>query len=272
MPIRLSFAACLILLSGLPTYAQAQRPKPNGPPTEDFEAVGTLEGIAPGMIRMTTNANQNWTIKLQPPQTKVELSGTAGPEFLKSGMCVKFTGEVDKQGNVKEKVAQLTVFTPSKDSSLGLSQAGAGASDDHFGAGAAPAAGGKPAAKASAGIEPGSYAIAAQINNIHGGKVIANAGNAIVKFELASDAKVDVKIADVSLARKGDKISVKGKMVVGLVGMGQASDVKIEAAESLSGAKTKPAKPPATKPERPSKKVPAGKEKQPAEKQPAEET
>ena len=40
--------------------------------------------------------------------------GTATADFIRVGVQVEFTAEVDEQHNVEEKISQLTVFAPGK--------------------------------------------------------------------------------------------------------------------------------------------------------------
>ena len=206
----------------LPGHA-AQPAGPLPQPTENFEAEGVIEQIMPGRIQMTTNANQKWMIWLT-PQSRVELSGTATAELLRPGMCVRLHAAIDKQGNVTEKVEQLTIFTPDRRTTFGLwSEAG----KEQFGKGG----------------EAKLYEVVGRIAAAQQGKLAIVAGSATLKIELAEQAKIDVNLSDLSLARPGDKITVRGKMFPGQPGMGQATEVRVVAAAVLGGAKTKPTKP-----------------------------
>jgi hypothetical protein len=77
-------------------------------------------------------------------------------------------------------------------------------------------------------------------------------GSRNLKFDVADDAKIDVKVADyTSFARRGDKITVKGKMNPSATGVAIGAKVNIEAAAPFSSGKAKPA---AKTPPRSSKK------------------
>jgi hypothetical protein len=282
------FFIAWLLVCMAPAHGQGFRqPNAGQPQLEAFEAEGTIEAVAAGKIQIATNANQRWIVMLT-PQTKVEYTGAASVDVLRPGMGVKFTAPMDKQGTVKEKVARLTVFTPSQENPLGFWSAAEGApaaGEAPAGgapAGAPPAAGdpfgfgkkldeatgkpagkpagktvGKPAGKAAA-TEAGTYLIAGRITSYHAGKLQLTTGNAVIKAEVAADAQVDAKLSDCTLARKGDHITVSGQAIP-KGGLAQAASVKITAAEPLAGGgKVKPTKP-AKEPRTP-KKSPRGKE------------
>ena len=43
--------------------------------------------------------------------TKVHYTGTATPGFLRKGLAVEFTAEIDEKHVIKEKIAQLKIIT-----------------------------------------------------------------------------------------------------------------------------------------------------------------
>ncbi len=215
----------------------AQQPGAMPQPTENFEAEGVIDQIMPGRFQMTTNANQKWMIWIT-PQTRMELTGTATADFLRPGLCVRLHAAVDKQGNVTNKVEQLTVFTPDRRTTFGLwSEAG----KEQFG---------------TAG-ESKVYEVVGRIAAAQQGKLAVAAGSATLKLELADSAKIDVNLNDLSFARPGDKVTVRGKMFPGQPGMGQAVEVRVSAEAVLGPAKSKPTKPePKTKKPLPTTKEP----------------
>ena len=268
MAYRVTLAAFVVLGVSAPVCAQGVRPPPGHhgvqPPTEEFQAEGTIEAIGPGRIQLlsSANPNQHWIVAIL-PQTKLVVTGTATADFLAARMYVRFTAEFDKHGNVKDKISQLTIFTPSQDTYLGVrpaeggSETGAAAEQDKFGAAAGGGAdGGKRHVKAGGAMPAGVYSVAGQITGVQKGTLTVAVGGAALKIEVADDAKIDVRVADYRFARQGDKISVKGKMLPGKPGLGQAAGghVKIEAAEPFSGAKAEPGKPaPRHEPRQPKK-------------------
>jgi hypothetical protein len=232
---------CLVAAAGLCRPGLGAQPPGGVPqPTENFEAEGVIDQIIPGRIQMTTNANQKWLIWIT-PQTRVVLTGTATADLLRPGMCVRLHAAIDKQGNVTDKVEQLTVFTPERRTTFGLwSEAG----KEQFGTGG----------------QSKVYEIVGRIAGAQQGKLAVAAGSAALKLELSEQAKIDDNLNDLSLARPGDKITVRGRMFPGQPGMGQAAEVQVSAAAVLGAAKPKP-----TKAEPKTKKTP------PATKEPKEE-
>ena len=60
-----------------------------------------------------------------------------------------------------------------------------------------------------------------------------------MQFELTDEPSIGVDTIDYTLASKGDKVTIKGKMMAGRAGLAQADEVKIELAEPLTGMKKK---------------------------------
>jgi len=235
----LTGAACLAFAA----VAWAQRgPKP---PTEPFEAEGTIEALAPGQLQINTNSNQKWLIALQ-QQTKVEVSGTATPEFLRPGLFVQFRAEFDKQYVAKDKVKELSVIMPTRDKPPGMwTEQAAGAEGERFGAGVEP--GPKKPGKPGPAATYTAYSVTARITAARGERLTLSTGDANLSIEVSDTAKIEVKLPDLSLARQGDAIKVKGQMLPGRPGLGEATDVKVTAAQPFGGAapaKTKPGKQP----------------------------
>jgi hypothetical protein len=295
MLVRMKVSAFLVAAwtaLGCLVAADARGAQPFGagqPQVEPFEGEGAIEVVAPGKLQIVNNANQRCMVVLT-PQTKVELTGTASVDALRPGVGVRFTAAMDKQGVVKEKVSQLTIFTPSQENPLGFWSAESAPAAGGAPAGGAPAeapagdpfgfgkklddltgkpsgkpagkSAGKPAGKAAA-TETGNYLIAGRVTAFHAGtgKLQLTTGNAVIKAEVAPDAQVDLKLADYSLARKGDRVTVSGQTIP-KSGLVQAAIVKIAATEPVGGGgKIKPGKPTKpTKEPRTPKKTPKSKE------------
>jgi len=112
------------------------------------------------------------------------------------------------------------------------------------GGGAKPAKPAKPpkhAAKGVAAAAPaGSYRIVGRLMVERGGKLKVHTPHGVVSLELTEQPTVSVDSADVTMAAKGDKISVRGLVMPTRTGpMVQAKEVKIELAEPLAGGKKK---------------------------------
>ncbi len=237
--------------------AQGIRPpygrQPEAPPTEPFAAQGVVQQVAPGRLQIRTNTNQTWLVLID-PKAVVHVKGTAKADYLRVGQYVRFTAEIDQKGRVAGKLAELTLFTPTAPTHIGIwpegttgeEQAGA---EQPFGAGAG--SGADPAAQTQ------RYTVAGRIVGARRGQLSIHAGRAMIQAELAEEPTIEVDVANYLLAQPGDKISVtKGRMPAGLmvlppgrVGTARATELTIELAQPLT---TTPPKPPrAPRPEKP---------------------
>ena len=193
----------------------------------------------------------------------MRVTGAAAADFLRVGMSLRFKAELDLRGTAKDPVGQLTLFTPTQESPPGAWpvqpaesrraidrwRRGEGGATARFGAGAraATAPGRRPQVMA--------YTVVGQIATIRRDRLTVNTPMATVRIQLAADAKIDVDVADYSVARKGDRVTItKGQKVVGMVGLAQAEELTFQLVLPLSTAKAKPAAPksraanPASKP------------------------
>ena len=124
---------------------------------EPFEAEGTVQGVMMGRIQMVTNANKPILVVMH-PMARIHLLGTGSIDLLRTGMYVELVGDLDKLGVGKEKVSQLTIFTPNPNRLAGLYPEGVAAvkrtnkDGNNFGQGEGPARGG---AAAPVGGDPG---------------------------------------------------------------------------------------------------------------------
>ncbi len=219
---------------------------------------GTVEKIVTGGIVMSSKDGRTFNVVVT-PTTKMHLTGSATADFLKAGVAVEFTAEVDTKHTVKEKLVSLTVVTLTAERPAGLfseGSKGAGpAEQDNFGfvagggGGADPAPADKGATKvekhrAAAAIPlPGTYVVRGTVKSCKAGKLVVNFDHRIVKADLDDDVQIAVDMADISQARKGDAITVRGRGFRQGQGLVQAESVTIQAAEPLSGGtKKKPPK------------------------------
>jgi len=273
MSSRAMLAACLFWVVPAAVYAQQFNPRarnqPKQPAMERFAADGTIEMVAPGRILMLSASNQKWMIWLH-REAEISVTGTAEVDFLKAGHFIEFSATLDKRGNVKEEIAELTITTPSQTHPLGVwpgaIPGGAGGlapgGDDRFGAGNAPGMGGGRAPGAG-GAAPAPttniYTIHGRVARCRKGKLTVVTPRGTFKIELQDEPNIQVKFADYSCARKGDKISVtKGLMPPmnpgmpqATLGQAQALALTIELSEPLTGQRkpSKPTRPVAPPPE-----------------------
>ena len=266
---RILLTWCAAVALATSAGAQAFRPREGRQPaTDPFAAEGTVHGVMPGQIQMMTATNQPWIVFLD-PMSKVHVRGTAEPDFLKRGMFIRFSAQLDKRGKSQSPIAELTVFTPSAETPVGIWPAGAapvmGAEGaNQFGATFGPGVNAGPgAAKAPA---TSFYTVGGQITGERKGKLTVNAGRGIVQIELTESPVINVDFADYTVVRKGDKISVRGRMFRGRQGFAQAQELTIEVAQPLTDPRRKPTKPkaiPPRPPQQPEKPAPPPEKKPP---------
>ena len=137
--------------------------------------------------------------------TNVLLTGSATADFIKPGVAVEFTAEVDKNHVVAEKVTSLTVVTLTTERPAGLGAEGSERHPrpkDNFGF-VAPGGGGADAVpaekatqkaekhKAAAAISlPATVVVRGQVRTFKAGKLIVKTGKVIVKADVADDARL----------------------------------------------------------------------------------
>ena len=100
--------------------AAAQNVTPPG--AEALSVSGTLEALVSDQaLRLKVADSEDvWLVEIKPEETKIEISGTAEPAFLRHGLHVRFDGEIDKKGNLQEEIKELEIFTPQGKNALGL--------------------------------------------------------------------------------------------------------------------------------------------------------
>lgn len=216
------------------------------PQPATVEGDGTVEAISfsPVMIQMVTATNQRWVFKLA-QTTELQVTGMASVEYLRPMMFIEFEADLDRRGKSSNPVTEVTIFTPSQQRFPGVFPAGMGGPDEAAG-GAAPAAKKDPNATTR-------YKVLGRITAMKNESLTVNASRAVVRVDLAKDAKVKLDVADLSVVQKGDKIKASGSSV--REGFADAKSVTIELAQPLGAAvEKKPGKKTGEKPSRKSRK------------------
>jgi len=154
----------------------------------DARITGSVQGVRSGTL-MVSDATQSFYV--QPAQNaKVDILGAADPSILQAGMHVRFDIKMDKQGNGKEDVAKIELFTfDPVVARMGIEDQG----DD-------------------------KYLVAGQIKSVtKAGKLTVGVPGAkiAIKAQLGKDAALDVGVRGaqwLSLAKMGDGAVVHGKV------------------------------------------------------------
>jgi hypothetical protein len=266
---RIFLIASLALAVAPPVFGQGL-----GAAANLIDVDGKIEMIGSGRVTMHSSKGQAVMV-IARQDTKVEFTGTASTDFVTPGVAIEFTADVDKKHNIKDKITEVTVITLGGDRPAGLSAPGSGdtgtgaaksgdADNFAFGgnSGNAVKGGDTPPEKGSARKAPrkpqavqlpGTCLVRGTVKSLKAGKLIVNIGHGIVRADLADDAQVSVNMGDLSKARRGDAIAVKGTQLMGGQQlMVQATFVSVQASEPLQGPKKKPA--PAAKKRASSKK------------------
>lgn len=267
MNYRLLTAAGLLLALAAAAEGQYRFPGQRGRERiqlEPFAATGTIAGVGRGRIQMVTVTQQKWLVAVS-PQAVVHVTGTAEPDFLRPGMFVRFTAALDKKGKGQEPVSELTIFTPSAEMGIGVWPEGMAVGDVGAEQPAQPpnpfggAFGvGTPAAPA----DTGRYMVAGRLVKERNGKLLVHFGRGSAEIELAENPTIKVDVADYTVAKQGDSISVtKGQMYPNqpmilqanpnAVGQAMALELEIQLSQPLTGPRKKPLRPETPKPSRP---------------------
>ena len=210
--------------------------------TQPVDLQGVLENMGSSGLTMVDN-NQTWRVFV-PQNAKVQVTGTAEVDFLRSGLGVEFEATVDDRGTIQERVGELTIVTLSRKKPMGVFPANAvGDAQDGFGVGVEADLGNankKPHKRAKVGkTVAGTYRIVGRLAVGRGGKLSVHAGRGMFQIELAEQPTISVDVAHCNIARKGDKISVQGISMPARPGLAQAQVVNIVLSEPLTGIKKK---------------------------------
>lgn len=214
---------CWCLLAG---RAVAQQWDKKQPDAKSAEESGKIEGVSGAGVQIKNIKSETWNIAVS-PQSAVSVTGTALPEYLKPGLTVKFTAEVDGTGAMQGEISELEIFTPVGKNSLGLFATG-GAEDA------------KPVKK----LEAGTYEIRAKIATYKEGTLTVVAAGKKISGKMAADPKIAVNVSDLSVAQIGDEVKAKiwftdkTKAEAGKHnGAGMAEEITVTLANPLAPAK-----------------------------------
>jgi hypothetical protein len=160
--------------------------------------IGTLVGIAPGVLRVESNG-AIWQVKPD-PNVMFELDGTAGPDFLRPGLVVKFQAAFDPNGNEKDKaIAPLTdleIITPHSGETIGVVPADSAVKLD------AP----QPA-------KARTLVVIGHVTSYKQKVLTVSAGNHVLRADLDSVPQIKVRVSDFRFARVGDQVQLTGYAV-----------------------------------------------------------
>lgn len=186
---------------------------------------GKIVSMSGDIVRWTDASQAEMYVQLN-RDTKIQVLGEAEPSFLTPGLFVRFKAEISRRGQIVDDISELTIFTPADNSSVGVREEAPGA----------PKATTVP------------ILVAGQITENKNGQYTIVAGENEFRFRLADEPEIKLDVADLSIVRPDDDISITGG--------GEAKDqiiakgIKIELAAPLAGAVKKGKRPTAKRPAR----------------------
>jgi hypothetical protein len=214
---------------------------------------GTVTGISQGAILVNDKTNIAWKVTV-PNDATIHVTGMATVEYLKTGLTVDFKAEFDDKGAIKDKVSELSLVSATAEAG-GITAGGGDVGADVGGKSTKHGPAAKSTTKSAAvkGVPPaGSCHVVGKLNAKNGKYTVQVHGvTHPIDLPLADQTTIKVDLADFSLAAQGDTITVAGMGTRPTLtrgtrgantapGMVQATDVKIEMAEQLTGTKKKP--------------------------------
>jgi hypothetical protein len=212
-----------------PQQAPQQAPL-EAPQTAELN--GTVFEVLPqqGLLRFRNHDggtpwhfSADWAVLVVPQKTVVKVTGTADREFLRPGLFIKLTGEIDDKGAIQADIEELEILSLAGEGPGGVFEPGA---DEKA----------KPLGK----LRAGTFEIRGKLTKFKEGVVAINAKKQITG-KLAEDAKLTVNSTDLSLVGPDSPAIVKGQYLpsempdapTGRVGKFIATDVSIEMSEPL---------------------------------------
>jgi hypothetical protein len=173
------------LLGLLAGTGRAQQPQP----PRSLDESATIEEAGEGKVLVKTAKSEAWWIQFG-GETKVHVEGTAEPSYLRAGLTVKLTGEIDKKGALQEDIKELEVFTPQGKNALGFF---------------ADSSAEKPVRNVSAG----SYEIRAKVTSYKDNEIQLAAGLKKISGKVAEGVAIKINVEDIKDVRNGDTAKIK---------------------------------------------------------------
>jgi hypothetical protein len=177
------------------------------------QLAGTIETFSTNRVQIADPTTGMRRIVTLSPQTIVKTTGEATAGFLHPGLAIEFKGEIDKKGNVTDKVGELTIVSLTKEKLPGVFKEDGSEVEKPMAAAAKKEKEKEKEKDKDRTASAGTSTIVGQLKSIKAGKCQLQAGRVSVQFELSDEAKVTIDMTDGSLAMPGDKIDVKGVQI-----------------------------------------------------------
>lgn len=178
-----------------------------------YSGKGTLDGTTRGYIKMTDSSGTPYLVKIL-DTAKITVVGTAEPGFLKPGLIVRMTAELNSKGIAQSELTEISIIELSDLINFTLQADLAPGEDINDQKG------------------PVNYLVIGRVKSFKNGQLQVVAPGKVIKAKLAEDAKINVDVTDYSWAQEGDVVSVDGKLY--MPGQVIADKVQIEMAKPLA--------------------------------------
>jgi hypothetical protein len=179
-----------ILLLGAGSALAQYGAKKQAPPLPPGRISGEVKGVRNGAL-MVSDGNQAYFVQLAADAKKIDITGEGDVSMLQPGMFVRFDIKMDKQGNGKEDVKKIELFTYDP-------QVARTGTDNKAGG--------------------DNYTIAGRLKSINkvGKMTVDVPGEKLtVKAQVAKDATLDIGVRGglwLKLAKAGDSATATGKI------------------------------------------------------------
>ncbi len=243
---RLALVGALLVSAGA-AHAQYGRKPQKQPELPPGRVSGEIKSVGNGAI-MVSDGTQTYWVRVAPNAQKIDVTGEGDVATVQPRMFVRFDIKMDKQGNGKEDIAKIELFTPNAETA--------------------------PTGVRSNG-DDGQYTVAGIVKSLTKvGKLTVEApgdkpGEKItVKAQLAKDATVDIGVRGgtwLRLAKAGDGATASGRVAKPSApkspGLLIADEIEVKLVKQISAEPEKP---------EPKTKAPAKKAKEKAAKEKAD--
>lgn len=208
-------------------------------PKEDLNTRATLEAAQGNLLKVTDEEGTPWLIKLEAKPADVLFTAQADAQWLKPGMWIRFSCELNRKAETVAPVDSLMVLTPRDGLPMGivpqeqqnLAAAKLFESDEE----PQPAKRAKPKRNQTYPV-----VVFGRIAGVKKDELKVVASGRLVKVDLAESPTIDVELASLQFARPGDTAELRGWYYPNLKGRAVVTRVKVSAKEPLTGKKKLP--------------------------------
>lgn len=263
---KLELAVVAFLGWALPAMAQI-----DGNGLNTVELKGNLLAMSGYQLKVMGDDQQEYAVVLDQSAGTFRYEGKASPQFLSSGMMVRFTAQFDQAGNPQAALKQIEIFTPRKDRLMMEEELRAQtpgiypviAKDQQAGDDSNPATkvadnpnpvqnkararrdkAGRQSGKQDRqqdnplqGLSAGSlqdFRVVGRIANMQGDKIQVVAGVQPLIVQLDGDIQITVAGADATFCAAGDSVLVNGLSRAAQPNLIKAQSIVVTGAQPLS--------------------------------------